>query len=569
MKVKHILVIIIICIAIFLRLYKLDSIPPGLSQDETSIGYNAYSLIKTGKDEHGVFFPQNFKAFGEYKLPGYIYLSTISIAILGTTPLAVRLPSALFGTLTVLLIYFLVKELFSGTKNYELKTKNLPMTAMLLLAINPWHLHLSRGAFEVTVALFFITAGFLLWLIAQKRTSALCIGLSITAFAFAGYTYNIARLLGPLSILFLACTSYPTFKQFRLGSWIVIVLFGICSFAPMLLGMIGQGGLSSTSGTMIWSSAYVQAPLLEWRSYFSLWPILLTKIVFNKPLLTLGQFLHNFINFFSPSFFFTTGSLHGNHGIGTVGQWYAFELLTILMGLIYALKRKGPSIFLLFFWIVTTAIIVSLTRESPHGTRAFFIVIPGTILSAIGFQYIFHIISSRRSVLLRYVCFTFAFFLCSWQVFNYFASYYVRFPIMYAKPWRTADKELALYLKEHEREYDRIFIDNQSGFIYTSLAYYFPLNPVQFQQNTIWNKEDSEGFSFPQKIQKYEFRIINWSEDMQSPKTLIVTTGDKMPNNVALLKTFYYPQRPVVVAAGQQLYQYPTSDTAYVLVENK
>jgi hypothetical protein len=295
--------------------------------------------------------------------------------------------------------YFLIKELFLNTKNYELGTKTLPLLSAALLAINPWHLHLSRGAFEVTVALFFVTTAFYLWLIAQKQNSAIYVGLSITAFAFAGYTYNIARLLGPLSILFLCIISYSMLKKFHPGSWILIIIFGIFSFSPMLVGMITQGGASSTTGTLIWTSAYVQAPLLEWRSYFSAWPIVLTKILFNKPLLTLGQFFQNGINFFSPSFFFTIGSLHGNHGIGTAGQWYAIEAITILLGIFYWVKRKMHP--LIIFWVIITVCIVALTRESPHATRAFFIVVPVTILSAIGFLSVYDYVSSNNNTLVN------------------------------------------------------------------------------------------------------------------------------------------------------------------------
>lgn len=561
MKLKSFLLIFIICIATFLRLYRLESVPPGLSQDETSIGYNAYSIIKTGKDEHVVSFPQNFKAFGEYKLPGYIYLSTIPITFLGPTPLAVRLPAALCGILTVLLMYFLVKELFSGV-DYT-----LPLIAAAVLAINPWHLHLSRGAFEVTVSLFFITFAFLLWLIAKRKSAALLIGLSILFFALAAYTYNIARVLAPISILFLFITSYQQFKKLHFGSWIIIVTFGICSFAPMVIGMVQNGGLSSTSGTMIWSSAYVQAPLLEWRSYFSSWPIAITKMLFNKPILTFIQWLQNVINFFSPTFFFTTGSLHGNHGIGTVGQWYLFETVTIMLGIMYGLRKKIHP--LIVFWIICTIAIVALTRESPHATRAFFIVIPVTILSALGIVSVNAYISTLKSKYLKTLIYLFIISICSYQIFSYFASYYVRFPILYAKPWRLGDKEVSLYIKGHESQYDRVIIDDKSGFMYSSLMYYLPYSPLEFQRDAKWNKDDSEGFSFPNKIGKYEFRSINWDTDLKQPRTLIITTHTQKPLHVPPLKAFYYPERPVVFAVGQQIMRYPIADISYVLVETK
>ncbi len=102
----------IIFLAIFLRVIFLNEVPNGFYSDEASIGYNAYSILKTGKDEHGMLLPLYFKAFGEYKNPVYIYSAIPFIKIFGLNEFAVRLTSALFGTLTVLFTYFLAKELF-------------------------------------------------------------------------------------------------------------------------------------------------------------------------------------------------------------------------------------------------------------------------------------------------------------------------------------------------------------------------------------------------------------------------------------------------------------------------
>src|SRR3989344_5210772 len=98
---KNLFIIAIIILAAILSLYKLGEVPSGLYQDETAIGYNAYSLLETGKDEHGVSYPLYFKSFGDYKLPVYIYLTAFSVKTFGLTGFAVRLPSAVFGILSV------------------------------------------------------------------------------------------------------------------------------------------------------------------------------------------------------------------------------------------------------------------------------------------------------------------------------------------------------------------------------------------------------------------------------------------------------------------------------------
>src|SRR3989344_8160968 len=105
------LLLLVILIAFILRFFDLGQIPRGLYQDETAIGYNAYSILSTGKDEWGKNFPLYFKSFGDYKLPVYMYFTVPSVKLFGLNAFAVRLPSALFGLATVCLVYFLVKEL--------------------------------------------------------------------------------------------------------------------------------------------------------------------------------------------------------------------------------------------------------------------------------------------------------------------------------------------------------------------------------------------------------------------------------------------------------------------------
>src|SRR4030042_6821920 len=91
------LLILISLVALVLRLWKLGSIPPSLNWDEAAFGYNAYSILKTARDEYGNFLPL---------APIYVYLAVPSVALFGLTEFAVRFPAALFGALSVFLIYF-------------------------------------------------------------------------------------------------------------------------------------------------------------------------------------------------------------------------------------------------------------------------------------------------------------------------------------------------------------------------------------------------------------------------------------------------------------------------------
>src|SRR5271155_5871448 len=110
-----VLFFLIVLLGAFLRFYQLGINPPSLTWDEVAWGYNAYSVGIDGRDEFGHFLPYtSFISFGDYKPPVYAYLTVIPVWFFGLTELAVRFPSALFGTLTVLLTYFLVKEIFGN-----------------------------------------------------------------------------------------------------------------------------------------------------------------------------------------------------------------------------------------------------------------------------------------------------------------------------------------------------------------------------------------------------------------------------------------------------------------------
>ena len=133
--------ILLICLgAVFLRVYRLDLSPPGLYADEASIGYNAYSILKTGKDEYGIAWPFFFRAFGDYKNPVLIYSLVPLISLNGLTPETVRLGAAIWGSLAIPLLILVT---LATTKNFVLSC-----LAGIILSLMPWHLHYSRIGFE-------------------------------------------------------------------------------------------------------------------------------------------------------------------------------------------------------------------------------------------------------------------------------------------------------------------------------------------------------------------------------------------------------------------------------------
>ena len=119
---KNLLIIsIIIFLGFLLRIIHLDSIPFGFFCDEADNGYTAYNLLTSGQDEEGKKWPFFLKSLGAYKAPITTYSMIPFVAWFGLNEKAVRLPIAIFGTLNILFIYLLSKEIFFS-KAYSLVT---------------------------------------------------------------------------------------------------------------------------------------------------------------------------------------------------------------------------------------------------------------------------------------------------------------------------------------------------------------------------------------------------------------------------------------------------------------
>lgn len=122
------------------RIIYINSIPPGLNQDEASIGYDAYAILHYGMDRNGVHLPVHLIAWGSGQNALYAYLSMPFILLFGLTPLSVRALSLVMGLLAMIVFYLIMKRLSASS--------GAGIAAMFFIAINPWHIMMSRWALE-------------------------------------------------------------------------------------------------------------------------------------------------------------------------------------------------------------------------------------------------------------------------------------------------------------------------------------------------------------------------------------------------------------------------------------
>lgn len=93
-------------VAALLRLVDLGAVPPGLNQDEAVSGYDAFSLIQTGRDHHGHPFPfAGLESFGDWVSPLLTFLTAPAVGLFGLKVEVLRAVTAIVGIAAVPLIY--------------------------------------------------------------------------------------------------------------------------------------------------------------------------------------------------------------------------------------------------------------------------------------------------------------------------------------------------------------------------------------------------------------------------------------------------------------------------------
>jgi len=330
---KALLLVIIVFIALILRTYYIAQNPPSLSWDEVSIGYNAYSILKTGQDEHGKFLPLDaFTAYGDYKPPIPIYLTVPFVWVFGLNELSVRLPSAIFGTLTVLLTYFLVNELFRKSPI----TYHPSRIASFLLAVSPWHINLSRAGFEATIAFFFVVLG--IYLVLRARRQATLWSVAWLPFVAAIYTFNSARYFSVIFACGLLVYCFGEIRKhvrlFALGVVLAFILL-----APTVPHLLSKEARLRFTEVNIFTDASVVTTANEriQREGGSL----LSKILNNRRVGYARSYALHFLDNFQPEFLFMRGDGNPKFSIQDVGQLYIIEapFLVIFIGL-------SPRLFL-------------------------------------------------------------------------------------------------------------------------------------------------------------------------------------------------------------------------------
>ncbi len=522
---KFIAFFVIFIIALSLRTYRLGEQPPGLTWDEAALGYNAYSILKTGRDEFGVFMPIIFKSFGDYKPGTYVYLTVPSVAIFGLNEFAVRLPSALFGALGVVGVGLLVSLLF---ENFF-----LGLIAAVTLAFMPWHLYFSRGAWEVNVfvTLLIYAIYFSLKSLNNKKVSPL---IAVFLFSATFFTYQAAKLLTPLVMLLIVILNWQETKKLVRGVAKKKLLLPVYFlFVVVVLVYLFQTATGEAGNRINRLSIFNYRPSPSQDLIKTDNNNLLSVALFHSQIdLTLRAIASRYLYHFSPELLFKqNGTLR--ESLYQTGFLYIFDAVWLLAGLYYLARYTSPKKQIAVFGLLFIAPLgASLTLSEYSAVRALFEVVPLSIIIASGYYWL--ITKHRLLGLLCSAIYIYIVVLGLDIYFNHSANFM-------APGFNYGYKQAIERIKTYPSR--QVYFTDVYGQPYIYYLFYTAYDPARYQKNNNF-KSGGVDVGSVSRVDNIEFHQFSVDDVKTQKDTLFIGTNGNIPDSFdyKLPQIEYYDQ---------------------------
>ncbi|MFH2118149.1 MAG: hypothetical protein ABII10_00205 [Candidatus Paceibacterota bacterium] len=518
--------IAILLVAIWARFFGVTSSPPAPYWEEVALGYDAFSILETGKDHHGASPLVAFESFGDWKPSGYFYALVPFIKWFGLSVLAIRLPSMLAGVGIVIGL---------GVLGWQFSDQILPIKARRWLvlialglgAISPWLIQFSRGGWEVNLATFFILWGVITgWqAIATKQANRWRFAwllLSILLLFAAMYTYHSARILAPVLGLvigwqFIKKDLSAKLKNICLAGFIlplfltVMLLqpFGSVLGTPILKQRLTETSLFSDL-TIIEKSNELKA--LHGNS-------LLSRVIYHRFVLQGTKVAEQFLMHFDPGFLFVDGDVNPRHSTGYFGLFYPSEAIFLLVGIFWLLKHLPANRrSLLIVWLVVGILPAAMSKTVPHALRILPVAPVFLLLTAFGIWQSWDWTAKQ----LQGKCWQKKLFILPLGLFTFYALSFAAFfrhllfvyPQQFSSEWQYGYEQMITQVEVLRQQHPDlpIYITREQGRPAMYYWFYTATNPVLVQQANGSVKKDQGEF--------LEFASLHFVNSLQEATSL-------------------------------------------------
>lgn len=513
----HLLVLgIILILALFLRFYQLDVNPAGLHGDGASQGYNAFSILHTGKDRYGETFPILFRSNGSYQPPLYTYLTIIPVSIFGNTPFSARFISAFSGAILVLITYLFVSNLFDDKKKHV-----VALISALVVAIAPWSIQFSRLAVEANLSVTIFSLGILLLYLSTKKTSLFAIACGVMG--IASHAYYSERITTILFIITFVLLFRKNFLNKGNLFWTIAGL-GILIITQIPHIMIAFTGAFSRRFDQV---SYINTQLGNDNSIF-------TQISNLSSL-----FIKTYFSYFSPKNLFFEGDPSLGRTLPDLSVFYTWLIVPFFIGLKHLFNHLSSSLSkMLLSLMIITPIPAALTGDFFYPLRILCFLWTISIIISIG---LYHLSGFIKFKIIKVFL---SFILLAYSLFTLYSSYYAVSKYESAESFGYAYITLLDVLKNYPNQ--EIYIDSARdpgiGIRNAYLKYY---DPVKLQKQLKPQMKSPYYSSIVNSDEIYNINnIINkFSWDYTCRKNIILVgdtlaISDKQVNDHNLKKQF-------------------------------
>lgn len=523
---RGLILFLIVFVALFLRFYQLGNIPAGFLNDEANAGYDAYSVLLTGKDQWNNFLPvNNFIGFGDFQPPINRYSMLIPIKLFGLNEFSVRFMSALAGVLSVVALYFLAKKLVN---------RKAAFFSALLLAIMPWAVGLNRIAHESNLAILFLIIALYFGLIKSSR-SLYCAAFFL---ALSMYTYSAYILYAPLVLIVVLWLNY------KRGNGYGYLFKPLILFLIIISPIIFQKNSASVRFSQVGLTTNINSiglinNLNDQRGQcLAMFNPLICKITDNKIILFPSAFAKNYLSHFSPNFLYMSGTPTQLSILPERGLDYLFNFLPLIMGIVFFLKnnkqRKLCIAFIILFLL--SPVPDSFTSDGNY-VRASIMQPFLALFGGLGIYYFLEILEDRKR--LRYLSATLILLVIAFSSIAFFITYLTYFKNNYSLYSQYGYKNLMQKTYALRNDYGRIYIsrhlNDTKQYIY--YLFYTKYDPRKYQTKKDVNYSvGANGWVSIDRIDNIYF-VQNpptnlQLEEMSNINSLIISTPVDFPKSI-------------------------------------
>lgn len=524
--------LVIVLIAGFLRFYQLGNIPAGFLNDEANAGYDAYSLLLTGRDQWNNFLPvNNFIGFGDFQPPLHRYSSLIPVYIFGLSEFSIRFMSALAGVLSVAALYFLVKKLIN---------QKAALFSALLLAVMPWAVGLSRIGHESNLAILFLIVALFFGLL-QKSSKSLFYWIFFLSLSM--YTYSAYILYAPLVLIVVLYLNHK--KERGYGHLLKPLILFLIIISPIVFQKNSASVRFSQVGltTNINSIGLINNLNDERGQCLIIFNPLVCKITDNKGILFTSTFIKNYLSHFSPNFLYINGTPTQFSILPKRGLDYLFNFLPLIIGVTFFLKnsnqRKLNTAFIILFLL--SPLPDSFTSDGNY-TRTSIMQPFLALFGGLGIYYLLDILKEKKR--LRYLFTTLFLLVIFFSTISFFIIYTTYFKNNYSIYSQYGYNDLMKKTYSLKENYDRIYIskhlNDTKQYIY--YLFYNKYDPSSFQQKEdIDYKTNSDGWISIDRINNIYFvqnpPTAKEIRNLADEKVLVISNPVDFPNKVRAVFT--------------------------------